>query len=82
MGITWETPPEGDDPTIPTREEIAAALTRRAGRWAVVARQDRLVRAEGHADRINSGREYGAGFEGLVRKVGSEHRVYARKVPA
>lgn len=80
MGITWETPPEGDDPSIPSREEIGAALSRRAGRWAVVARQDRLVRAEGHAERINAGKEYGAGFEGVVRKVGSEHRVYARKV--
>jgi hypothetical protein len=82
MGLTWETPPDHDDPAIPSRGDVAAALSRRPGRWAVVARQDRLVRAEGHADRINSGREYGAGFEGLVRKVGSEHRVYARKVGA
>jgi hypothetical protein len=82
VGLTWETPPDHDDPAIPSRADVAAALSRRPGRWAVVARQDRLVRAEGHADRINSGREYGAGFEGLVRKVGSEHRVYARKVGA
>lgn len=80
MGLTFENPPAEDDPSVPSREQVAAALTRRAGKWAVVARQDRLVRAEGHVERINAGREYGAGFEALVRKVGSEHRVYARKV--
>lgn len=80
LDMTWEEPPAYDNPSVPTREEFAKALSARPGRWAVVARQDRLVRAEGHAERINSGREYGAGFEGLVRKVGSEHRVYARKV--
>jgi hypothetical protein len=80
MGLTFENPPAEDDPSVPTRDEVAAALKRRAGKWAVVARQDRLVRAEAHVDRINSGREYGGGFEGLVRKVGSEHRVYARWV--
>jgi hypothetical protein len=76
--LTWETPPDHDDPVVPSRAEIAAALSKRVGRWAVVGRHDRAARAEAHAERINSGKEYGAGFVAVHRRVGPEHRVFAR----
>ena len=80
--LTWEEPPGADDPATPTREDIAGALCKRAGRWAVVGRHDRAARAASHVERINSGREYGAGFDAVHRRVGPEHRVYARKAGA
>ncbi len=80
MDLTFETPPKHDDPTTPSREQIAEALTARPGEWAVVARHDRAARASAHGDRINTGTEYGAGFKAVVRRVGNEHRVYARKL--
>jgi hypothetical protein len=78
--LTWQNPPDLDDPSVPTRTEIAAALASKPSRWAIVARHDRAVRAAGHVDRINSGREYGAGFEATARIIGNEHRVYARHI--
>lgn len=80
MFITFENPPAADEPQIPSRSEIAAALTKRSGKWAVVARHDRSSRAAAQAERINSGREYGTGFEAVARQVGPDHRVYARFV--
>lgn len=80
MALTFETPPTKDDPSTPTRDDVAAALTARTGEWAVVGRVDRAARAEAMAERITSGREYGPGFTALVRRVGNEHRVYARKL--
>jgi hypothetical protein len=77
--LSFEDPPGMDDASVPTREEIGAALTVKRGHWAIVARHDRAARAESHAERINAGREYGAGFDALVRRVGNEHRVYARR---
>lgn len=77
--LTFEEPPERDAPA-PTHTQIAQALTRRPGRWAVVYRADRLARAERTVESINSGLLYGDGFEALARKVGAECRVYARKV--
>lgn len=77
--VTWEEPPGTDLPEVPSREQIAAALTRRSGRWAIVARHDRVARAQSQVERIESGREYGAGFEAMHRRVANEHRVYARR---
>jgi hypothetical protein len=77
--LTFEEPPATDSPTLPTREEIRAALDARPGEWAVVSRHDRAARAAGHVERIMSGREYGAGYVALARRVGNEHRVYAQK---
>jgi hypothetical protein len=81
--LTFEDPPTNES-LVMTRAEVAAALSRRPGRWAVVGRPDRVARAEAHADRINAGREYGPGFEATVRAAGdrSDVRVYARKVGA
>jgi hypothetical protein len=62
------------------REDIAYTLKTNAKSWAIVARHDRMARAETMADRITDGREYGDGFEAQVVKVGSEIRVYARYV--
>lgn len=76
--LTWEDPPSGDSPAVPTRQEIAGELAVRFGRWAVVARHDRAARAAAHVERILDGREYGQGFEAVARRVGNEHRVYAR----
>lgn len=76
--ITFDSPPEHDDPSTITRDEITAALSKRPGKWAIVARHDRAARATSHVERIQSGREYGAGFESVARIVGNEHRVYAR----
>jgi hypothetical protein len=78
--LTFANPPSFDDPSVPTRDEIAAALTANAGQFAIVARHDRSARAATHAERIESGKEYGSGFEAVARQVGPEHRVYARKV--
>lgn len=78
--LTWDTPPEYDDPQSPTREQIGLALSRRPGKWAIVAYADRATRAATAADRINTGREYGEGFEAVVRRVGNQHRTYARYV--
>jgi len=78
MPLTWEQPPEGHDPAVMSKAEIAMVLAMRPGEWAVVARHDRAARAEAHAARIVDGREYGAGFEARYVQVGSEHRVYAR----
>jgi hypothetical protein len=77
--LTWEHPPFKDDPTVPTREQIGAALAERPGQYAIVARHDRAARAQAHVERIRSGREYGEGFQALPRRVGNEHRVYAAK---
>jgi len=77
VNLTWESVPGGDDASLPSREDIAAALMKRRGRSAVVGRHDRVVRADAHVERINSGREYGAGFSAVRRRVGNEHRVYA-----
>lgn len=76
--VTWEVPPDGDLPGVPSRGDIARALKRRPGVWAIVARHDRVLRAESQVSRIGDGREYGEGFEALHRRVGNEHRVYAR----
>lgn len=77
--LSFEEPPFADDASVPSRDEIGAALTVKRGRFAIVARHDRAARAAAHVDRINDGREYGAGFDALVRRVGNEHRVYARR---
>lgn len=77
--VSWENPPRADEPHVQTREEIARELAGSPGRWAIVARHDRVARAESQVERIESGREYGAGFAALHRRVGNEHRVYARK---
>lgn len=77
--LTWANPPAQDDPRALTRAEIAEALSDNPGRWAIVASHDRAARAASQAERINSGREYGSGFAGLARQVGSEHRVYAMR---
>ncbi len=77
--IEWSDLPDSDDPSVPGRELIGAALAKRPGRYAIVGRHDRITRAETHAARIESGREYGSGYSATVRRVGNEHRVYARK---
>lgn len=77
--LTYEDPPENTR-AMPTKQEIAAELTENVGKWAVVARHDRLERAMRHADRIKDGAEYGLAFEAVSRSVGNEHRVYARHV--
>jgi hypothetical protein len=77
--LTWEEPPVYDDPTTLTRAEIGKTLDSRPGRWAIVARADRAARAAAMVERINSGREYGSGYDAIARQVGPEHRVYARK---
>lgn len=79
---SWGNPPTVDDPRVPTRDEIAAALTRRRCEWAIVARHDRAARAAAHVGRITAGREYGGGYEAVARRIGNEHRVYARKATA
>lgn len=78
--VSWEKPPARHDVTVPTREGIGKELDANPGQWALVARHDRAVRAEGQVARIESGREFGAGFQAVYRQVGNEHRVYARKV--
>lgn len=78
--LTWEKPPTRDRPDVPTREQIAEALSRAPQHWAVVLRADRAVRAASAVERITTGREYGEGFEAVARRVGPEHRVYARCV--
>ncbi len=80
--IEWAEVPAHDDDSTPTREAIAAGLAKRPGKWAIVGRHDRAARAETHSDRIESGREYGNGFESIVRRVGNQHLVYARRSPA
>lgn len=72
--------PDADDPTTPTRAETAQFLAdgRRKGKWVIVARCDRAARSATMAARINSGREYGEGYEAQARQIGPEHRVYAR----
>lgn len=80
MGLTFENPPRDDVPTVPTREEIAKELRDNRRRWAIVLRCDRAARAASAVDRITSGKEYGAGYEAVARRVGPEHRVYARFV--
>ena len=78
--ITWEELPESDDASVPTREDNAKALKRRPGKWGIIARCDRRARAETMAERINSGKEFGPGYEAENRQKGPEHRVYARFV--
>lgn len=75
--LTWDKPPLTDDPTVPTRIEIGAALVERRGEWAIVARHDRAARAATMVARILDGTEYGPGFRAVARRVGNEHRVYA-----
>lgn len=77
--LTFESPAKHDDPAVMSREEIAAILVANPKQWAVVARHDRAARAATHVERILSGREYGEGFDSVGRRVGNEHRVYARK---
>lgn len=79
--LTFEDPPPNTDHTL-TREEIGRELASRPGEWAVVARPDRIARAEALIDRIVAGTEYGSGFEATIRKLGGEIRVYARCRPA
>lgn len=81
MALTFEQPPTNES-LVMSREDVAAELSSRPGEWAVVSRPDRVARAEATAERINDGREYGAGFEAMVRAAGdrSDVRVYARKV--
>lgn len=76
--LPWEEPPANDSPDVPTANDIASSLARRPGKWAIVAFCDRAARATAMADRINSGREYGAGYDAVARRVGNQHRVYAR----
>lgn len=78
--VSWEKPPAFDEPHVQTREEIAAELAGSPGEWAIVARHDRVARAQGQVERIESGREYGQGFAAVHRRVGNEHRVYAQKL--
>lgn len=78
--VNWEKPPRAHDAYVQTRDEVAKELEANPKEWAVVARHDRAARAEVHVERIESGKEYGAGFEAVYRQVGREHRVYARKV--
>lgn len=78
--ITFENPPAEDDPFTPSRDDVAKELIANRRRWAVVARHDRAARAATHVDRIADGREYGEPFEAVARRVGNEHRVYARYV--
>lgn len=80
MGLAFENPPRDDVPTVPTREEIGQELRDNRRKWAIVLRCDRAARAASAVDRITSGKEYGAGFEAVARRVGPEHRVYARFV--
>lgn len=80
MGLTFENPPRNDVPHVPTREEIAKELRANPRKWAIVLRCDRAARAASAVERITSGREYGAGYEAVARRVGPEHRVYARFV--
>jgi hypothetical protein len=77
--LTFEEPRPNSDRVL-TREDIARELTERRGAWAVVARPDRMARAETLAERINTGKEYGQGFAATVRKYGAEIRVYAQKI--
>jgi hypothetical protein len=78
MPLTFEDPPAEDDPTQPSKMEIAAELDSHPGKWAIVARCDREMRATAQMIRIATGKEYGSGFEAVARRVGNEHRVYAR----
>lgn len=78
--LTWDTPPDDDDPSSPAREDVAASLRRRPEKWAIVAWCDRAARAASIVERIGDGREYGDGFEATARRVGNQHRVYARSV--
>lgn len=78
--LTWEDPKPSTEHVL-TREDIVRELSARPGQWAVVARPDRMARAESLAERINGGREYGAGFGAVVRKYGAEIRVYAQRLP-
>lgn len=77
--LVFEKLPAIDVPA-PTHEQIRSALVARPGSWAVVARADRLDRAQSIADRINAGSTYGRGFEAAARSLGSraDARVYAR----
>jgi hypothetical protein len=77
MALTFERPPQSTDHVM-SRGDIAAELKSRPGEWAVVMRPDRMARAETTEARINDGREYGAGYQATVRKIGAEIRVYAR----
>ncbi len=80
--FTWEPVPPHDDPTIPSKTEIATALKTRPGHSLIVARHDRAARAAAQAQRINEGRDFGPGFTAVARQIGSEHRVYAWANPA
>lgn len=67
------------DEAAPTSAVIATALAGRSGEWAIVAICDRQARADALVGRISSGKEYGAGYSAVVRKVGGQIRVYARR---
>ncbi|MET0496395.1 MAG: hypothetical protein ABW000_24980 [Actinoplanes sp.] len=75
--LTWEPVPAQSDLTVPTKAQIAAALTTRRGQSAIVARHDRAARATAQVQRITDGREFGTGFAAAARQIGPEHRVYA-----
>ncbi|MGK5677634.1 hypothetical protein [Actinoplanes sp. URMC 104] len=78
VSLTWEEPPTRHWPDKLTGVEIAAALRARPNVPAIVARHDRKTRGVAHAERVNSGREFGPGFEAEHWQVGGEHRVYVR----
>jgi hypothetical protein len=80
LGLTKENPPTHHSAYVPTREEIAKVLEANPGESFVVGTHDRASRAETMRDRINEGREYGAGFWAVYRQVGRDHKVYAQKV--
>lgn len=75
--LTWEPLPPESDPSVLSKDQIAAELTQHPGRSAIIARHDRAARAASHAERINDGREFGPGFQAKAMQIGSEHRVYA-----
>ncbi len=78
--LTWDEPPATDVTTTPSATDIADSLRARPGKWAIVSYVDRAARAAGTVERIEAGTEYGPGFEAVNRRVGNQHRVYARFV--
>ena len=80
LGLVKQDPPTHHDATVPTRGEIAKVLEANAGEWFIVGTHDRMSRAETLVTRIESGREYGEGFEAVYRQVGRDHKVWARQI--
>lgn len=80
VSLQFDLPHDPAPSTGFAREDIAYTLKANAKSWAIVARHDRMARAETMAKRIDNGQEYGDGFTATVVKVGSEIRVYARYV--